>query len=563
MRSLVDRIVREEALRGEFPGTIDTQSGIAFEGRIHNMQTPKITLTYNPDYANQTPSLADSFPEREEQLVRSLVRHEINHKGYAYIPGCPGNMDMHIELLEKISQVLKEHNFPNVPMGVQGHTLYSYIGNMFADFIDNAQLGRRMDHTGAFLMYKEDTKGERFSPLFDAFVRLQEYAYGRKKTKSLLRNNHSQDPRVREAVQAIIKEGSIERADLEEKLFDRASWPALATTFTKHMLRLIDKDKLTDQEYIKLTFPALDGFPEEIHDPETQMEIVWKKYVQGEGSAVFSPPSFIDDFLSLKLLYNRLARNLEIRTRASTKEEQMPVSHYGRKPFDISQDMWSRARISFDAGGLELLAQKYAIDIPISYHERPHSLPEIRLAILDSSSSTQSSLGLKSSPRILNPWAEKKKQWTDDSVYHHELVCWFGLLEFMKKQGALRKTSVHLANFSSETQYADNLNDAYRLALSPQFGSTYLDPEVVFAKTRMKSLTFSITDGDVQNWSEIKEKYLQAAKKHFYFHIQVGRETTMSQDLQQAGIPVIFDTGKNLGKIVIDLTRPFVTGEKQ
>jgi len=561
MKSLVDRIVLEEALRGNFVGPIEIQEGHYFKGVIHNMENPRISIQYNPDYAERTSSLAQAFPDREEQVVRSLVRHEINHKGYGNLPGCPGNMDMHIDILERISSVLKENGFPNVPMGMQGHTLYTYMANMFVDFIDNSQLGSHTDHTGVFLIYKENMKGKKLSPLFDAFVRLQEFTYGRKKTKSLLRSHHTSDPKVTEAVKIIIDEGNIQRGNLEAKLFDAQSWPDLADTFTKHMLPLIDKTQLSNPEYIQATFPILDGFPEELQNPETQMAIIWKKYMDGEASAeAFSPPSFLEDFLSLKLLYTRLARNLEIRTRASTKEEQMPVSHYGKRPFDFARDSFARTRVSFDNGSLKLLAEKYAVDIPINYHERPHSLPEIRIAILDTSSSTKERVYGKERARIVNPWAVQDKQWTDDSVYHHELLCWFGLLEFLKKQGALRKTSVHLANFSSHTEYAKDLDASYKLALSPQFGSTHLDSEKIFTGMRTKSLTFSITDGDVANWHDIREGYIKQAKRHWYFHIQVGAETEMSQDLHSAGIPVIFDTGKNLGKIVIDLTKPFVSG---
>ena len=36
----------------------------------------------------------------------------------------------------------------------------------------------------------------------------------------------------------------------------------------------------------------------------------------------------------------------------------------------------------------------------------------------------------------------------------------------------------------------------------------------------------------------------------------------MSHDLQRAGLPVIYDTGKNVGKIVIDLTKPYITNSR-
>jgi len=73
-----------------------------------------------------------------------------------------------------------------------------------------------------------------------------------------------------------------------------------------------------------------------------------------------------------------------------------------------------------------------------------------------------------------------------------------------------------------------------------------------------------LSDGAVDNWNQIKDEYTQRAKQNHYFHLQIGGETAMSRDLESAGLAVKYDEGKNLGKMVIDLTRPYITRmEKQ
>ena len=565
----INQIIAEETGKGNFSGQVVATASKSFEGQIR-LTDSHITLSYNLSYENDSQQLAAQFPDRSEQIMRSLLRHEINHKGYASIPGCPGNLETTERLVETIATVLKRSGLPNVPVA-QGHTLYTYVANMFADFVDNSQLGLQTDHAGMWLLYKNDLKGDRASPLFDFFVRAQEYTYGRKGTKRLLRGNHAKDKRVHEAVRGFIADTGLTRTNLH-KLYQEDQWEAMAKVFTEKIVPLIDKNKISNPEYCASTFRALegDGFFTEINTEDRQMARVWKKYQdQEEGGREktrkggFSPPADIESFDALRLLYQRLARNLELKVQASTREETMPVAWYQRRAFDPDKDSLSRSRLSVNRGGeLELQVRQYPIEIPQTYHEKPHTLPEIRMAVLDTSDSTRENLGAKKRPLVLNPWAKKDKQWTDDAIYHYELLAWFGLVEYLRKQGALRRTSVKLANFSSSTKYADTLDAAYRIALAPQFGGTVLDPDAVFGNLRRKSLLFTLSDGEIANWITIKDDFIAKAKNHWYFHLQVGEATDMSRDVESAGLPVFRDDGRNLGKMVIDLTRQYVSQGK-
>ena len=214
------------------------------------------------------------------------------------------------------------------------------------------------------------------------------------------------------------------------------------------------------------------------------MDFVWRKYSEDEGSGgkagSFTPPAFLDDFEALDLVYQRLARNLEIKTRRSTRDASMPVMKYGIREFDPRKDKLSQARVRMGMKGkLELSVKQYEVDHKIEYESRKQNIPRVRLVKLDTSGSTKSPVDSSKEGIIMNPWAPAEVQWTSNSIYHHELVAWYGLLELLRKQGTLNHQSVRLVNYSGETRIAENLTDSKKLALSPQFGGTNLDIDEV------------------------------------------------------------------------------------
>jgi hypothetical protein len=299
-----------------------------------------------------------------------------------------------------------------------------------------------------------------------------------------------------------------------------------------------------------------------MNDPEVKMKFAFKKYQQSGSSFEF--PKYLDSFEALDLVYQRLARNLEIKTNASTRSETMPIMWYGKRPFDAKNDRLSKARIGINNDAkLELRVKRYHEDDNIEFTESKNDIPEIRFVMLDTSSSMQESTGSNNSGKTMNPWAGERMRWNDNSKYHHALLGWYGLVEYLKKQGTLKHTSVKFANYSNATYTANNLGDSKKLALSPQFGGTTLDLSKVKGMFGKEQLIFSISDGGIANWSAIKEDYIKRAKQNEYFHLQIGGPTQMSQDLENAGLPVIYDNGTNIGKIIIDLTRPYVTRSKK
>ncbi|MBT4717064.1 hypothetical protein HOB85_03755 [Candidatus Woesearchaeota archaeon] len=595
LAELTEEIKEQETARFDYKGEVsirEISKKPSFSGCMDLLTTAKVELGYNPEYVEKSEHLEKIVAHPFKEAFTAIQRHELNHKGGGNFQGCPRKIDLHVEnILEPVSETLRELGFPNMLVN-ENQTLYAYMANLIEDIFDNSELGNSSDHVGMFLCYKDDAensphvKDKKLSPLFDAFVQLQQIFYGGKRSRKLLQEHYSGEEKVqttldnfmqRSGLSELQKEGFtrkeekklvLDRKKAVEYCLDETNWSELSRILTEEFAKLIDKDKLPQPEYVKVTFTPLkgeaDGFSDEMDHKETKMKFVWKKYQKGkEASLGFQPPAYLDDFESLDLVYQRLARNLEIKTRASTRTTTMPIMWYGKREFDLQKDKLSKARVGFGKKGkLELSVKRYHEDHPIEYTERKRSLPEIKFVMLDTSGSMAWPVEGDDSGMVMNPWADEERQWGNNSRYHHALVAWFGLQELLRKQGTLKHTSVKLANYSSSTKTASNLREARKLALTPQFGGTSLSMDAINDMFGREQLVFSLSDGDVTNWSSIKDDYIKRAKQNHYFHLQIGSPTAMSQDLENAGLVVKYDNGKNLGKLVIDLTRPYITRSK-
>ena len=598
---ITEKIKARETARFNYRGKVsikEVSNEPCFSGCIDMLTTAKIELKYNPNYPEDAKDLEGIVSDPFEKAFTSLLRHELNHKGGGKFQGCPRNIDLHAEnVLEPVAKTLQELNISNISVS-ENQTLYAYMANLVEDVFDNAELGNSSDHIGMFLAYKDDAQhlpleiNGKFSPLFDAFVQLQDVLYGGKISKKLLSEHYSDDERVQTTIDSFMQRSGLDdfqrevftkrkkigrhvldRKIIAQYLMDEEHWPELSRILIEEFSKLIDKDKLQQPDYVKVTFLPLKGegddFSSEMDDKETKMRLVWKKYQEGKGekvSSTFEPPAYLDSFEALDLIYQRLARNLEIKTRASTRTASIPIMNYGKRKFEPRRDKLSKAKVGLGRDGkLELNVARYHEDYPIEYTEKMKSLPEIKFVMLDTSESMSWSIDGNYTGKVMNPWADENRQWGDNSRYHHSLVAWYGLLELLRKQGTLKHKSVRLANYSSSTQTASDLKSAKKLALTPQFGCTKLDFNTIDDMFGRDQLIFSLSDGDVSNWNEIKEVYIKRAKQNHYFHLQIGRETIMSRDLEEAGLAVKYDDGKNLGKLVIDLTRPYITkkGDKK
>jgi len=633
----LQRIAEQEAVRSQFDGEIKvekTSQKPHFSGCIDTLTLSKITIGANPAYRQQVEE--EGLEEKlgvnaEEEIVRGIAQHEINHKGRAGLKGCPRNIDYHArKVLEPVGAVFKEKDIPDQMIDpLTGQSLYAYFANLFEDWVDNSENASVGDSLGEWLFYRDvgnNSQREYFAPLYEAFIRVQLMTYGDKTSWQLMRPFLTKNEKVEGAVTNFLQRTKISRkADYNhsldkkvqkkvvKKISNARKWKKLARIMTEEFSELMETPI---EPFMFLPLMGQNEFEEEMKKEETKMKLAHKEYQddgegededdgmdmdggfadeegdgegeegdyedlegmekegeekkgksqsqRGKGSRAgrggeYKPPSYMDNYEALDLVYKRLARGLEIKVRAHTREEQLPITYYGTKEFDPRKDRKKKLKPYVDSEGeMRIGVGQHPYHVNVSLHRKPIGLPGIQFVMLDTSGSMQEELS--SNGKVMNPWSDNSHQWTDTCKYHYALLSWYGLLELLKRHGTLKKTNVKFANFSRSTYLSENLESAKKSALNPQFGGTNLSMDTIdsiFSKQGM--LTMTMTDGDITNWSSIRDEFIDRAKKNHYFHIQIGGYSRFARDLEEAGLPVYYDDGSNVAQLVVDLTTPVVT----
>jgi hypothetical protein len=151
--------------------------------------------------------------------------------------------------------------------------------------------------------------------------------------------------------------------------------------------------------------------------------------------------------------------------------------------------------------------------------------------------------------------------WGDNSKYHYALLGFYGIENFLQRQGVAQYINHGLSLFSSQTRYKEanfqGLDDVRKHALSPEWGSTRLDAGVLKDALRgRESFVLSLSDGGIGNWSSEKSEFRELAKNNYFAHIQIGGSTNFTSDLETWGIPVFYvNSGQDLSKLMIHVAK--------
>lgn len=555
-----------------------------FRGCIDAKTLSDISISYNPSYLDEV----ENAEEKLVSTVKGILYHEHGHKTV-----CPRTLNNHEILLNVVAEVLKEKK------KYSGFACADML-NAFEDLVDNTKCAFDFGCSGEFLFYDDCGRhSKKFNDYFEAFVRTQMAIYGNKNSKKVMNKYYTNSKKSRQAVVNFLKRTGInsitasfstnksdvlakDREKITNYIANPKNWKELARIFTEEFSELIEPGI----PFYSIQMGTGEGEGEFSLDENDKMEGVYRRYkgknekLDGEDdfefndedskykgetdlskshAGKFNPPSYIDRYEALDLLYKRLAKNLDIKVSANTKSEQMPMSWFGKKKHNENETL-SRIKFGFDEkGNVILTSPKYHVDMPVEYHLRPDSFPQINFVMLDTSGSMQSPVSGKGHGKIMNPWDDGGRHFSDTSAYHYAILSWYGLLEFLRKNGNLKRDNVKFANFSNRTILSKNLKDAKKSAFSPQFGGTELDMKEVNSVFENKEmLTLSLSDGQISNWDNIKKEFVEKAKQNYFVHIQIGASCSMTKDLEEAGLPVVYDRGENLPKIIIDLTNTYL-----
>ena len=158
-----------------------------------------------------------------------------------------------------------------------------------------------------------------------------------------------------------------------------------------------------------------------------------------------------------------------------------------------------------------------------------------------------------------DPGSTKIFPWGDNSKYHYAILGFYGILKYLVKQDLLHVVDIGVINFSSRTIVSDgSLEDAKRVLFSWQNEGTELDLSLLLdamEKKIGKHIVYTISDGEVFNWDSIRDRFIVVMRRHYYFHIQLGVKSEMSEDLKRAGLHVYYvRRGRDLSNLMVDLT---------
>src|SRR3989344_4533577 len=563
----IQTTVAKEIKEGKFSGSwkVEQTNEIPhISGSINLRGFNRIIIGYNPEYEQV----------RRGQLVimaRDVARHEINHRRYWGFNGCPRNLEYHIEkIYGPIAEALAPKGF--------NETDAHYLANAFEDSILHADLGGRFSLDGItefFSNVGRNMSEEQYSAFYDAHVKLNMFLWGNKKQKKRVAeyfiHDKEKQKQIAGIVQGFLRKSGLaglgrDRDRIRALLNDENNWETIARAYAEEFSQLMEPNyalpiinhsgRGTKGRESEKQKGMVEGneFDREMEKEEYKIRRIQRAYKLGDKI-----PPLMESFEALDLLYQSIARQLKLRIENYTETEQRPVFWFGERSFDPDRDNLRHLTFGFDDGGeVELKKRTHAETMNIPHKISPRGFPETRFCLLDTSGSmkynTDNEHDNRGSP--INIGKTGAIPWGDNSKYHYALLGWYGLLEYLKQNHLLNQTTIGLGNVSSETRIARGLEESKREALSPQFGGTVIEDSKIKDIFRgRRSLIYTISDGDIFNWEDIKDKFIKGAREHHYFHLQIGPKNKMTEDLEKNSLKVIeIRNGEDLANKVIEIT---------
>lgn len=531
-----------------------------FKMKTH-LVTGKTIIEYNPEYEKDNPN-------KTKLIIRDGIRHEIDHHKYFGFEGCPRNKEYHCEL---IFEPLSEELMPEYT-SEDCH----YLANALEDTILHKDLSKKFNLEGIKNFFKDIGESiNKFSPFYEAHVKLNLYLWGNKKQKREVAKFYTHPEKVKEVLDNFLEKIKIreintnsgnDRKKVREFLNDKENWEAISKIYGQEFSKLMEPRYAlplmnhsgagTKGRESEDSFDEGNEFDKEMKTRKFKNSRIQKAYHKNEQI-----PKWMDQFESLNLLYESLARKLEIKSETYTESVEMPTVWYQSRKFNPEKDDFKY--ISFDInekGKFEIRKKILHESMPLEVKISQRGFPNSRFGILDTSGSMAGDPdgGKSIGNTSIIPWG-------DNSRYHYALLSWYGFLEYLKQHNLLKQTNIILANFGTKTSLGRGLEKAKRNALNPQFSdSTNIDFEKIesFFEGR-NNLIFTISDGMISNWNKIKEEFINSALKHQYFHLQIGDENQTSKEMRQAGLKVErIKNVQDLASKTIDLTDKLLRSSK-
>ncbi len=531
----------------------------------------KISIEYGkkldlvPDAESKAFASKSGIKDPETKIGEDLIDHETGHREnpVGTLKGCPYTIEMHDAIKESIFSGLKQ-------FGKQG--MANYVTNAFEDVLDNINCRTRSDFAGQTLFWNNQglvkSKDGKFDPFYEAFVKANLFLGSEVKSYGLLKRFFTDAPEVKTALDGFLKDVKSE-LDLEstvrlhekpayETLFSKdikkrkKLWQTLAYSFAKYTAPL-----LTDMPEEKLFGSSDDDnensdehnpFDKEMKTPQSKQEIAKKRYEEGKGPALHRERKD-----QLYDLYRSISKEIKVETSESSESQGMPLVHYGKR-FLREEDRKLRFRgLGFKSdGNLGVRTARHHIEYPVNYKVHKVDFPKLKIIKMDRSGSmTEDANGGRNVGNTnFIPWGDKSK-------YHFALKGYFGIDNFLERQGIAPYVQAVALGFSGESAEKGYYKNVAKSLLETPSGGTSFDVASLERELDKSALVLSISDGECGLSERDKEGIDKKLGECDFAHIQIGGSTGFSQYLESKGVQVFYVNGDNdLSKIMVN----FVSG---
>ncbi len=471
--------------------------------------------------------------------------------------GCPYDNYWHDIILEGIKKGL--------PQDKQGQA--SYVTNAFEDLIINPRCKEfNGDFSGQVLFW--DWQGisckekglPHYTPFYEAFVKLNMHLFGDGIDKALLKRHYSKDARVNKAVGKTIQDLQLqENTQNTAYLFNRSRWQTMAEQFARNLAHLLDQppqEKLSafsQEGEGQEGSSSGNGIEERAGTGEGKEEVSYGRYSKREGHS----PN-ITSYEQLDSLYRRLARDIPVEVEAMSREQALHIAPLNYRPFDPEKDDPARikaSKLELTDQGLQFGYPRDPLTVVSKSKIQKRSFPDFKMVVLDNSGSMRQAPDGSS-----NTGSASFIPWGDNSKYHYALLGFYGIENFLQRQGVAQYINHGISLFSSTTRYKEgdffSLDDVRKYALSPDWGSTNVDAGALKESLKgRESFVLSISDGDIGNWASEKDKFKKLIGNNYFAHIQIGGPTDFTRDLESWNVPVFYvNSGKDLSTLMVKTT---------
>jgi hypothetical protein len=490
------------------------------------------------------------------KICEDILYHETGHwelpRGSG--KGCPYDEAHHDLIQEATAAVLKRKG----KQGLAGH-----VANAFEDVLDNTNCRLYTSHAGQVLFWNEQgmAHGD-YTKFYEAFVRANLGLWGDRTDGAFLKRWYAAPEKAGKAAAAVLQAWDAPKGRgpeaLKERvayLYDKGRWERYAERFAEIMEPLLDEPQRHAMFGASYSGAGASGertgqaggesaFDKKLASPEGREKSAHSRYTAGRG-----PATNRDSYEQLDALYRRLARNIPVEIDTFTSAYAFPLAPWGREPFDPERHDLLQRRVKLglqEDGTVGLHVNKGWIETDEVYKRNIRKFPAFRLALLDTSESMQ--LAPDNSE---NAGSKAFIPWGDKSKYHFALLGYYGIERFLQSQHIAPYVDAGAVNFSGETQAASG-DAARKLLLTPQWGGTELDVDVLAGEVKGETFLLSLSDGDIFNWDDIRDAYKPIVTACASAHIQIGGSNAFSSDLESWGIPVYYvREGDDLARLMV------------